>query len=615
MNEYKVLDGCWELSETTRLRGLTLKPGAKITAPEGKLVTMTVGGESCEMVPGVYEGEIVLTVTDRIPLGTYPFRAGICVMDGSYVPEMSVKAAVQGGSYDDQKAENISIVSREENFNGFYLGGQGNYTIDHASLQMDGNGGNDFVGFGAGMFIGDEAKVTVNNTHITTRGAARSTMFLAGHCDVTVNDSVIESKNGVLPPDYIDTVTPGVMRAVPWMLGLSGNCRAFNLEEHATAHFNRCTMKAEGWGVMSTDGVRKGRLYMKDSHVEITGHSGYGAFSINDCLVSFEDCTVKVPDIGLIVANGKASGRFAGNTTVESGRFGVMCFRNLEGKVEVEPGVRFHTGETVFLVKGCTPEFSIRGAELKSDTGSIMTLMDLDDPNDTGAYYSDPVGPDTYMEGRDLTTAVPGTDVVARFQDMELQGDFYNATTNLKGVTGILDPDAPKAAKNPPYSGGPGTPEGQKPGGPGGPGSPGGPGGPGGPGKDGEMPEFFRKMLGLDVPPAKNLALCFTDTKIAGAISSATAKHRVEKVTKYNREEIGEVNLTPAPAVNNGVSVVLEGSSQWTVTGTSYVNCLAISPEASVQAPAGKQLCVTVDGQERNLEAGEYKGQITIQVR
>lgn len=75
------------------------------------------------------------------------------------------------------------------------------------------------------------------------------------------------------------------------------------------------------------------------------------------------------------------------------------------------------------------------------------------------------------------------------------------------------------------------------------------------------------------------------------------------------------MDLTPAPAVNNGVSVVLEGSSQWTVTRTSYVNRLAISTEASVQAPAGKQLCVTVDGQETNLEAGEYKGQITIQVR
>ena len=109
------------------------------------------------MAPGVYDGDIVLTVTDRIPLGTYPFRAGLCVMDGAYVPEMSVKAAVEGGSYDDHKAQ-----------------------------------------------------VTVNNTHISTRGAARSTMFLAGHCDVTVNDSVIESKNGVLPPDYIDTVPPAL---------------------------------------------------------------------------------------------------------------------------------------------------------------------------------------------------------------------------------------------------------------------------------------------------------------------------------------------------------------------------------------------------------------------
>lgn len=128
------------------------------------------------------------------------------------------------------------------------------------------------------------------------------------------------------------------------------------------------------------------------------------------------------------------------------------------------------------------------------------------------------------------------------------------------------------------------------------------------------MPEFFRKMLGLDVPPAKNLALCFTDTKITGAISSATAKHRVEKITKYNREEIGEVKLTPAPAVNNGVSVALEGSSRWTVTGTSYVNCLTIAPEAAVQAPEGKRLLVTVDGQETSLTAGEYKGQITLQV-
>jgi hypothetical protein len=612
MKDYKIVHDQWLVEETTALKGLTLGPKAQLLAPEGKLLTMTVNGEGTEMVPGVYEGDIVLTVTERIPLGTYPFRAGICIVDGAYVPEMSVPAIVRGGSLEDTAAEQVEIVSREENFNGFYLGGTGEYAIRDAKVQLEGNGGNDFVGFGAGIFVGDDAKVTIDRTEIRTRGAARGTMFLAGNCDVTVNDSLIEGRNGVLPYDYIDTVTPGVMRAVPWMLGLHGNCRAFNLAESATAHFNRCTMKSQGWGVMSTDGVRVGRLYMKDCHIEITGSSGYGAFSINDCLVSLEDCTVKVPDVGLIVANGKASGRFAGKTRVDSDRFGIMCFRNTQGKVEVEPGVEFHTGETVFLIKGCTPELQVTGATLESRTGSILTVMDLDDPNDTGAYYRDPVGPDIYTEGRDLTTAEPGTDVVARFDQMTLKGDFYNSTTNLKAITGILDPDAPKAPSAPPYSGGPGSQNGAKPGGAGGPGGPGGPGGAAP--KDGEMPEFFKKMFGLDKPQAKNLALFFRDTQVTGVISAATAKHRVSQITKYNREEIGEVLLTPAPAVNNGVSVILDGSSAWTVTGTSYLTRLTLEPGASIRPAEGRTLTVTLDGTPVTPEPGTIAGNIVIQV-
>jgi hypothetical protein len=606
MNDYRIVNDCWHIAETTTLKGLTLGPDAKLEAPEGKLVTMTLNGEGVQPVPGIYEGDIVLTVTDRIPLGTYPFRAGICVMDGTYVPEMSVPSIVPTGSYTGDCAEGVQIVSRDENFNGFYIGGQGEYTIRDAKLQLEGNGGNDFVGFGAGVFVGDAAKLTIENSEIYTRGAARGTMFLSGNCDVTVNDSVIAGRNGILPPDYIDTVTPGVMRAVPWMLGLHGNCRAFNLAESATAHFNRCTMKFEGWGVMSTDGVRVGRLYMKDSHIEITGTSGYGAFSINDCLVSFDHCTVKVPDVGLIVANGKASGRFTGQTQVESDRFGVMWFRNTQGKVEVDPGVTFHTGETVFLIKGCTPELQVTGATLDSKTGSILTVMDLDDPNDTGAYLQDAQEADTYAEGRDLTTAIPGTDVVAHFRQMTLCGDFYNSTTNVKAVTGVLDPNAPKAPSAPLYSGGPGTPKGNAPGGPGGAGD--------AKPKDGEMPEFFKKMFGLDVPPAKNLALDFAETHVTGIISAATAKHRVPQITKYNREEIGEVDLTPAPAVNNGVSVSLDGQSTWTVTGTSYLTRLTLSDGAQVLAPAGKRISLTVDGTPTALQPGTLTGHIVVAV-
>jgi hypothetical protein len=345
---------------------------------------------------------------------------------------------------------------------------------------------------------------------------------------------------------------------------------------------------------------------MKDSHIEITGTSGYGAFSINDCLVSFDHCTVKVPDVGLIVANGKASGRFTGQTQVESDRFGVMWFRNTQGKVEVDPGVTFHTGETVFLIKGCTPELQVTGATLDSKTGSILTVMDLDDPNDTGAYLRDAQEADTYAEGRDLTTAIPGTDVVAHFRQMTLCGDFYNSTTNVKAVTGVLDPNAPKAPSAPLYSGGPGTPKGNAPGGPGGAGD--------AKPKDGEMPEFFKKMFGLDVPPAQNLALDFAETHVTGIISAATAKHRVPQITKYNREEIGEVDLTPAPAVNNGVSVSLDGQSTWTVTGTSYLTRLTLSDGAQVLAPAGKRISLTVDGTPTALQPGTLTGHIMVAV-
>ena len=591
-----ILEGETLLRDTVSAGYVVIRPGAAIRAPEGKLVTMTYNGVNLPPAPGVYEGDVVFTVTDRIPLGTYPFRAGLCVIDGRVVDAMSVKAALTAGEYDDQCAVGLRLESREENFNGLYIGGDSQYTVKDADLYLEGNGGNDFVGFGAGVFLGDDACLHIDNSRIRTYGAARGTIFLAGNSTLEVTDSEIESRNGVLPADYIDTVTPGVMRAVPWMLGLHGNCRCFNLAESATAHFRRCKMRSEGWGVMSTDGVRVGRLYFHDSDIAITGASGYGAFSINDCVVDFENTLVDVPDVALIVANGKASGRFHGNTKIQSRRFGVMVFRNTAGTVQIEPGVEFRTGEEIFLVKGCTPEIHASGAVLQSASGNILTLMDMDDPNDTKAYICDPEGNDIPLEGRDLTTEIPGTDVLATFEGMELTGDIYNCTTNQKMITGILDPNEPDAPSEPPYSGGPGSHKGPSAGGPGGPGgAPGGaPGSPGG--GPGEMPEFFKKMMGLDKPQVKNLSITLTDTSLTGVISAAKARHRVDRITKYNREELGEIVKTPSEPVNNGVIVNLRGNSVWTVTGTCYLTKLTRAAAAVIQATPGRSLQIECDG-------------------
>ena len=71
---------------------------------------------------------------------------------------------------------------------------------------------------------------------------------------------------------------------------------------------------------------------------------------------------------------------------------------------------------------------------------------------------------------------------------------------------------------------------------------------------------------------------------------------------------------TPAPTVNNGVLVSLDENSVWTVSGDSYITSLTLAQGATVKAPEGKQLKVTVDGKVAELTAGTITGKIHIAV-
>ena len=71
---------------------------------------------------------------------------------------------------------------------------------------------------------------------------------------------------------------------------------------------------------------------------------------------------------------------------------------------------------------------------------------------------------------------------------------------------------------------------------------------------------------------------------------------------------------TPCPAVNNGVIASFDGTSTWTVAKTCYLTALHLEPGASVQAPAGRQLTMTVDGAETLIAPGHYTGNIVMTV-
>jgi hypothetical protein len=227
-----------------------------------------------------------------------------------------------------------------------------------------------------------------------------------------------------------------------------------------------------------------------------------------------------------------------------------------------------------------------------------------------------PVGQvDTYIEGRDLTTADVNRDVIVNWKNMDVAGNIYNSSTNLDFVFKPFEGEGPDFCMYvvDPFSEAPA-------GGPGGHGGPGGPGGPDGPrmlDNDADANpdmEFFMDETKFYGP--RNIGITLENVRINGIISSATQAYKegLEVINRYNLTELGNITQTAAPAINNGVVLSLDKDSEWTVAGTSYINSLTLAEGAVVKAPAGKKLSVTVDGKAVELAAGEYKGAIVLEI-
>ncbi len=574
LQKFRVIEQTVVIEETTRLFGLKLAPGAELKAPDGKLLTMTYNGIQVNPIPGTYEGDIVLTVTEPIRVGTMAqsdLRTAICIGENGLVPEKSVQAAVLCGTVREREISNLKVSSQGDCFSALYIDSAQDYVINDAVIECIGNGENESVGEGAGIITAGTGKITMNRSAITVRGAARSALFGGGHSRLEVNDSTIYTSGGVLPYDYQDSIAAGKMKRVPWMLGLRGNSRATNLAECAEAVYNRCTITAAEWGAMSTDGVERCRLYLKDCDIRVTGPSGYGTFALLDTVNTIDHCRVNVPDYAAIVANGPASTVITGGSDVHAGRFGVMCFRN-SGIVMVNGDSQMESGEATFVVKGCSTRFEVENAVLKPGNGTILQVMDTDDPRNPQKYFVDNDEPDKKNPERDLTAADEEA-VRAIFRNMTLVGNFFNGTTNRKYDTGpeLGDPHGPGG------HGGPGMPP---------------------PPKPDEKP----------AEQAKNMQITLSKVQLTGMISATTVRHIVKKISKENCEELGRIINIPAMAVNNGVIAVLQNQSVWTPQGTSYLTKLSVDESSSIEHAA-----MTVDGIPTKLEPGSsYVGSIII---
>ena len=591
----------WVVEKATALTELTIGDGATVTAPVGYSLTLTVNGVETSVAPGSYKGNVVLTPAKDLVIhfdemnmtSDFKYRQAIYVNDGAYQPEQSVASAVKSGKITDRSADNVSITSNAEKFNGIIVGGNSNYTIDNPTIRLTGNGKNDFAGLGAAIRVGGTSHVTVNHANILNTGAVRGAIWVGDDAEIVVNDSEIETRSGVLPKDYGWSFVKGpdgsgtVMMEVPWMLGIVGNNRATIVTTNGIARYNNTHIKAQAWGAMSTDAIRQGKIYLTKCHVEVID-SGYGSFADGQSEVHSIGTRFDVASYALILSGG--SGEFTSGSVVNSRNVGVMAHGGHSGSLIVDKGSVFNTEKAVFQFKSSTPSILVDSATLNSKNGIILQMMVNDDPNKPSGGGGAPQG----------------------------------------GAPGAGGPDGPGGAA--PAGGA--APMGAGPGGapPSGGSAPGasGPGGAGGPGGNGnqDLSATFRNVTlkgdfynSLTSQSAMNLT--FEKATVTGAICTAKGEHGIgphgEKLVMQDSSAlyylIGDEKETCAPTQDaHGATVALQQGSRWTVTKTSYLTGLTIGGDSSITAPAGSTVTMTVDGAEKTLVPGSYEGKIVLQV-
>jgi len=555
----KTVDNTWEVSEITSLDQLTIAEDATVTAPEGWQITMTVDHVETGIAPGTYTGDIVLTPTVNIPRkallhgDTYDLRPALYIDNNEIIPEKSVQSAVAGGTFTGASATDIRITSVGENFNGIITAGDTQYTLENPEFNFTGNGGNDFAGYGSALMTTDNSELTVSNARIITNGAIRTAVWGGDSSIIRVDDSYIETMNPPLPDDYLDPFEDAgpVMMKVPFMLGMTGSCRATNLVQSATAYYTNTHIRAHGWGALSTDASQDVKLYATGCTIE-TVDSGYGAYALGGSTGTFSDCTFDVVDMAVCGTGGDCI--FTDGTKVTSGRFGVMYHG--AGSITIDKGSVFDTKSTVIQLKSPGHTITVDSAELKAGNGILIQTMANDDPNRPGGGA--PAAGAGDIEGfeggapADRKPAEGADETNATFSNVTLAGDIVNGNTaaetmniTLKSatLTGAITTATVEHAL-----------------------------GPGGEAVSMETPELY---------------------------------YLIGEVTN---------TYCARPEDPHGLTVSLDQASSWIVSKTSYLTGLTLAEGAQITAPEGCRVTLTVDGKETAIEAGAWEGAIVLEI-
>ncbi|MCD8365852.1 MAG: hypothetical protein LUC83_08615, partial [Clostridiales bacterium] len=224
-----------------------LVPGASYEVNEGFEIAAVgiyrVGGPSAAPWSGAKEEEKV----------TYYFRQALLVKDGKIADEYSIPQLIRGGSFDAAKADGITLTSDAPHFNGIFLDEGTKYEIKNSRFYAKGDGSDDLSGWAALVMADNKSILDITDSYIETEGCCRCGLYVDNTAVVTVNDSVLYSKE--TPDTYEEflSLTPAMMKRVPFALGMEGTVRTLNVMADGQGIFKDSIIVSTGWGAISCD--------------------------------------------------------------------------------------------------------------------------------------------------------------------------------------------------------------------------------------------------------------------------------------------------------------------------------------------------------------------------
>ncbi|MCR5785416.1 MAG: hypothetical protein K6G40_07235 [Eubacterium sp.] len=588
----------WHVDKTYHLYDLIIKDGAKLIPPEGKFLTLTVNGVGCDIKPGVYRGDVVVSVTTPYHIGPHglmvinqienDLKQAAVISNNKVVEEQCVPAILQDAVLGEKETDGLYLASSEEDFNGIVFDGDTKYILKNSRFDMEGNGHNDWLGLGAAITAIDNVDLTVENSQFNFSGVTRCLLQVAGRSTVTLKDCSLIN----IGPDGEDWVG-----SFSWAVGFKGYNRVAQLCDSAKVLYDHCDIRGNGWGLLSIDGSDDPvDMYVKDSTLTLTGarSHGYGAFCIGDNHITYDHSKVDVFGYPILLMGMEGKGVFdvKNGCEITGRRFGAFIIDDDNSHLNISDS-KFKTGKSSICIKGSSTVINVKNTEFVAGNGTVLQLMDCDEAGMNVENFKIPVKvKDEKDENRNLSTVSESEDVTLNLTDCNITGNFYNSTTNIRayswGTVGGMGKLHDIVIGEMPM------PDPEKP-----------------------LPKGTEERHnGDDLKGAKNLGINLSNTSIEGIISAASQKYRdgLTLITCENRDELSNITQESALPVNNGVVVTIDSASKWIVTDTCYITALTIANGGMIEAAKGKELSIKIDGTETTITSGTYTGTIELSV-